>query len=331
MSDADFTQALEHEAAGRYRESFELLGRLANAGHAGAQYVLGEKLMVGRNAPRQGRTSVQLFAAATQQGHPEAMTMTASLIAAGYGHKQDWAGALNLLAAAAARGDPRAQGQLKVLGPPQSFDLSQWLKPPPPKMAFESPRIGVIEHFIAPEVCDWLIDLARPSLARAFIVDQATGERRFVETRTNTGMYIGWLESDVIVRLVKSRIATALGTPVGQQEFPNILHYEVGQTFDTHFDFLDPAQPGYAQELNTLGQRIATFLIYLNEDFDGGETDFPRLRWSFKGKKGDAIFFWNVDPSGGVEPQLLHAGRPPSRGEKWLFSQWVRARHLELI
>lgn len=331
MNEAEFKQALEHEAAGRYAESFALLGRLANAGHAGAQFVMGEKLMVGRNAPRQFRTSVQLFAAAAHLGHPEAMTMTAGLIAAGFGLKQDWTGALNLLAAAAARGDPRAQGQLKVLGPPQTFSLAQWLGPPPARMVFEKPRIGVIERFVAPEVCDWLVDIARASLGPARIIDSATGEHRHDEMRTNTSMYIGWLESDVIVRLVKSRIAAALATPVGQQEFPNVLHYEVGQTFDTHFDFLNPAEAGHTQELNTLGQRIATFLIYLNEDFEGGETDFPHLNWSFKGRKGDAIFFWNVDPSGAIEPQSLHAGRPPKRGEKWLFSQWVRARHLELI
>lgn len=331
MSEAEFRQALQAEAEGRYADSFALLGRLANSGHAGAQFVMGEKLMIGRNAPRQTLTSVQLFASAARLGHLQAMTMTAGLIAAGFGLKQDWAGALNLLAAAAARGEARARAQLKVLGPPQTFSLAQWLGPPLPKMIFEAPRVGVIENFIAPEVCDWLIDVARGDMARSRIIDSATGEHRFDEMRTNTSMYIGWLESDVIVRLVKARIAAVLGTPVSQQEFPYVLRYEVGQIFADHFDFLDPAEGGHTQEINTLGQRIATFLIYLNDGFEGGETDFPSLNWSFKGKKGDAIFFWNVDPLGEVERKLLHAGRPPRSGEKWLFSQWVRARQLELI
>ena len=114
MSEVEFRQALQAEAEARYADSFALLGRLANSGHAGAQFVMGEKLMVGRNALRQARTSVQLFASAARLGHPQAMTMTAGLIAAGFGLKQDWAGALNLLAAAASRGDARAQSQIKV-------------------------------------------------------------------------------------------------------------------------------------------------------------------------------------------------------------------------
>ena len=57
----------------------------------------------------------------------------------------------------------------------------------------------------------------------------------------------------------------------------------------------------------------------------------PALGWRFKGRTGDALFFWNVDLSGAVEPKLLHAGLPPTRGEKWLFSQWVREKQVPLI
>ena len=74
------------------------------------------------------------------------------------------------------------------------------------------------------------------------------------------------------------------------------------------------------------GQRIVTFLIYLNEGFVGGETDFPRLGLRHKGAKGDALYFGNLDPAGAPDPRTLHAGLPPTRGEKWLFSQWVRNR-----
>jgi prolyl 4-hydroxylase len=58
----------------------------------------------------------------------------------------------------------------------------------------------------------------------------------------------------------------------------------------------------------------------------GGETEFPYLRQRFRGRKGDALFFWNVLPDFSPDARTLHAGLPPSSGEKWLFSQWVRAR-----
>jgi hypothetical protein len=69
-----------------------------------------------------------------------------------------------------------------------------------------------------------------------------------------------------------------------------------------------------------------TFLIYLNSEFEGGETDFPVLALAYKGATGDALYFGNVDSAGVPDPRTLHAGLPPTRGEKWLFSQWVRDR-----
>ncbi len=72
------------------------------------------------------------------------------------------------------------------------------------------------------------------------------------------------------------------------------------------------------------GQRVVTFLVYLNDDFDGAQTAFLDLKWRYRGAKGDAILFRNVDGTGAPDPTTLHAGRAPTRGEKWLLSQWIR-------
>jgi len=107
-------------------------------------------------------------------------------------------------------------------------------------------------------------------------------------------------------------------------EGSTVLHYGAGEEFFPHYDFLDTANPGYARQVAQFGQRVLTFLIYLNADFDGGETEFPMLGWKFKGKQGDAVFFHNVLPNMQPDRKTLHAGLAPTRGEKWLFSQWVR-------
>ncbi|MEI9890695.1 MAG: hypothetical protein WDN45_08980 [Caulobacteraceae bacterium] len=47
------------------------------------------------------------------------------------------------------------------------------------------------------------------------------------------------------------------------------------------------------------GQRVATALVYLNDEaLEGGETDFPQLNLRHRGRKGDALVFFNVDASG---------------------------------
>ena len=69
---------------------------------------------------------------------------------------------------------------------------------------------------------------------------------------------------------------------------------------------------------------MVTFLLYLNDDYEGGETCFPRISWQHKGRKGDAMFFWNVDAQGQPDPKTLHEGSAPTKGEKWVLSQWIQ-------
>ena len=107
-------------------------------------------------------------------------------------------------------------------------------------------------------------------------------------------------------------------------ETSQILHYEVGEEFAEHCDYLDPANPGHARDIAVHGQRALTVLIYLNEDYEGGDTAFPALGRAFKGRKGDALVFWNLTPEGGPDWGTRHIGTAPTRGEKWLFSQWIR-------
>jgi hypothetical protein len=97
--------------------------------------------------------------------------------------------------------------------------------------------------------------------------------------------------------MVKARIAATIGVPTGFLEPPQVLHYEVGEQFAPHSDYLDPDRARTGCRLRRRGQRIVTFLIYLNSDFEGGETDFPLLALGHKGGTGDALYFGNVDPS----------------------------------
>ena len=105
-----------------------------------------------------------------------------------------------------------------------------------------------------------------------------------------------------------------------------VLHYEPGEEFLPHFDFLDVNLPGPAKDVAGRGQRVLTFLIALNDDYEGGQTEFPEIGKRWKGRKGSGLFFWNVEPDGTPDRLTRHAGLPPTRGEKWLLSQWIRGR-----
>jgi prolyl 4-hydroxylase len=196
------------------------------------------------------------------------------------------------------------------------------MRPAAKRVLVASPRVVAIEGFLPRPVCDWLIGLAEGRTQPARVYAPDGGGSIEANARSNSSIEFGPLNCDVVLLLTRARIAATIGVPAGALENSQVLHYAVGQQFTRHVDYLDPALPDVAER----GQRIVTFLIYLNGDFEGGETDFPGLAMRYKGASGDALYFTNLDPAGTPDSRTLHAGLPPTRGEKWLFSQWVRNR-----
>jgi prolyl 4-hydroxylase len=266
------------------------------------------------------------LAAAADAGDPEAAHRLAVLAAMGLGLPQDWRVALDRLTQAAALGHSTASRQCALLANGATVDLAAWLNPPAPRMLSQGPAIFAIDGFLPEAVCDWLRERAGPVTEPALVYDPGTGEGRRESVRTNSGAQFDLTRMDVVLAVVRERIARAAGLPVPGLEWTQVLHYAVGQTFDWHVDWLDPATPGHTADLVARGQRIATCLVFLNDDFEGGETAFEAGGLKHRGRKGDALMWANTLPDGTVDRRTRHAGLPPTRGEKWVLSQWLRGR-----
>jgi len=279
----------------------------------------------------------QALAAAADAGDTDAAHRLAVLGAMGLGLPQDWRSALERLKQAAELGHTGAGRQLALLSdgpvlegrrsdPAGGVDMAAWLNPPPPRMLSQGPAIFAIEGFLPDAVCDWLQDRAGALAEPALVYDPETGVGRRESVRTNAAAQFGLERMDVVLAVVRERIARAAGLPVPGLEWTQVLHYAVGQAFDWHVDWLDPATPGYASDLAARGQRIATCLVFLNDDFEGGETAFEAGGLRHRGRKGDALMWANTLPDGSIDRRTRHAGLPPTRGEKWVLSQWLRGR-----
>jgi prolyl 4-hydroxylase len=324
--EAQLNLAVMLDNSGMHEQALEWLRTGAEGGHAPAQYILGARLLVGRAAPFDPAVGVTWIDAAAKQDLPQALALQ-SVIATLSG---DWTAAVNLMKSAANRGDESAGAQITMLGNPVTFDARQWDAPFDLRWQFETPRVAVLERFIPPAFCEWIIKRARPKLQAARVKDPLQGGAQQVDYRSNSGAGFSLLDTDLILQMVNGRIADATGIPMANQESTNVLHYKPGEEYRPHCDFITPSEK-HAMELKVAGQRTTTFLIYLNDDYEGGETEFPKLDWRFKGKAGDALLFWNVTPAGEPDTQTLHAGLPPTSGEKWLYSKWVRARPYPLV
>ena len=56
--------------------------------------------------------------------------------------------------------------------------------------------------------------------------------------------------------------------------------YEIGQEFKVHTDTFEGA--AFEEHTKERGQRTYTFMIYLNDVEEGGETEFPELNLVLK-------------------------------------------------
>lgn len=276
------------------------------------------------------------LANAAEAGDGAAAARLALLTGMGLGVVHDWGRAMELLGRAADLGFEPARDQIALLTgtsttkdwleAARAVDIAAWLNAPRPRVLSEGPAIFAIDGFLPPEVCDWMIARAGAMVEPALVYDPDTGSGRRESVRTNRAAQFDPGKMDVVLALVRERIARAAGLPVPGLEWTQVLHYAVGQTFDWHVDWLDPTAPGYAADLAARGQRIATFLVFLNDDFEGGETGFEAGGLRHRGRKGDALLWANTLPDGSIDRRTRHAGLPPTKGEKWVLSQWLRGR-----
>lgn len=196
---------------------------------------------------------------------------------------------------------------------------------PAPEMLREQPRIAAVRGLFTADECIYVSLKGLPMLRPARIVAR-DGSSTVDAMRTNETAKFGLLEADVVVQSLDLRVAAALGHPAENGEGFALLRYQVGQQYLPHCDWIDPEREATRADLERWGQRVATCVVYLNDAFEGGTTEFPRLALDFRGNVGDAMIWDNVLPTGAVDPLTLHAGRPPTQGMKYLLSKWMRDR-----
>jgi len=311
----------------------ELLQRV-RTGDVTALIAFAKRLLVGdgiRPAPTDAITMLDM---AVKQGAAEAALQLSVCAAWGVGLPRNPEKAIEYLTMAAQFGSVVAKRELALLASSpdddpvalkQRIDLNALTATTTARIVSERPRIMVVERFATEAECDWLIERGRPALNRAMVY-RGSADARVAESRTNTEMGFTIFHADVMLNLLRERMAAVLQNSTQYFEVTKLLHYEPGQHFALHGDFLQTNTPELAQEVELRGQRSTTFLVYLNDGFEGGETDFPRLGFRHKGKRGDALVFTNLDATGAADYDTVHAGLPTTRGEKWLLSQWVRTK-----
>jgi prolyl 4-hydroxylase len=336
----------QHDAAGHHDEAINALARGTRSGDLECMTWLGLRLLSGDRAPLLPGEGLRFLADAWERGSGAAAARAAALLALGGRIPPNWSLARDWLVRAAQHGWQPARRQLLALcddrelaahaqttGAPcwerlaRAIDLDAWRHYPSAVNLSEEPRVGTFPGFIRAEVCDALVSLAEGRLERATVYDPNSRSNIVDVHRSNTLAGFGLDAIEFLHVLLQARMASAIGMPLTHFEAPTELHYAPGEQIANHYDFVDPrSTQDYAGEIARNGQRVITFIVYLNADYTGGETSFARLGIVHKGSKGEGIYFVNALPDMSPDMRMIHAGEPITSGEKWIVTQFIRSR-----
>jgi prolyl 4-hydroxylase len=308
-------QAVALAAAGRVPQAVMLLTQAGAAGDRASLYQLGAWKLEARLVPRDFAQSRELFRRSAQAGSHDAAVVYANFVANGTGGAANWQRGLALLRPLAAR-DPSCRRRLDLI---EAMELTPAVDPislPAGELLCAAPHVELFRGLFTPAECAYLIDSAEPILAPSVVVDPATGRDVPHPGRTSEMAGFTWQLEDPVVHALNRRLAALSGTDVTQGEPLQVLRYRPGQEYKPHID----AIPG------TDNPRTVTILVYLNEEYEGGETYFTAPGLSVRGRLGDALLFRTLDANGRPNLAAEHAGMPVTGGTKLIASRWIHAR-----
>jgi prolyl 4-hydroxylase len=302
-------------AAGRIAEAYALLTGPGVETDADRLFCLADWRLGGRFIHRNLETARNLFGHAAQQGSGEGLAAYIAFVAGGVGGPADWPLARNLLEAQAGI-EPGAAEELALINAMALTSDGGPAGLPDEEMLSEKPGISCRRGLFTAEECRFLIGRASPRFGPSTIVNPKTGRQVPDPIRTSEAMAFPFVDESPAIHALNRRIAAATGTDAAQGEPLHVLRYRPGQEYKSHVDALT----------GVANQRILTVLVYLNDDYEGGETRFDRTGLIFRGAPGDALIFRNVDAAGGADLLTQHSGLPVETGEKLIASRWVRAK-----
>jgi predicted 2-oxoglutarate/Fe(II)-dependent dioxygenase YbiX len=174
---------------------------------------------------------------------------------------------------------------------------------------FDVPLLGQVADLYTRDECAAIIDGVRDGEWLPGTVNRAGGREIDQKLRNNLTAIVreppvgAQLWARIAPRL-PSKMTTAWDGPRrtvtshGLFEPLRVYRYEAGHHFGLHSD--QSYTRGVARSLLTL-------LLYLDDDFDGGETEFPDQHETIFPRAGCALWFQHA---------VLHAGKAVTRGVK---------------
>jgi prolyl 4-hydroxylase len=308
----DLARAIALSAAGRNAEALLIIGQQVARNNPDAMAMMAELRWRGGMVPQDPLAARELYRRASDAGHANAGAVYTNLLASGIAGPRYWGEAIQRLDREAEK-YPARQRIKKLIDQMRLTEDGDPTSLPTGELLSGSPEVTLYPRLFTRAECEYLAALATPLFAPSTVND-AMGRPVLDQIRTSDGSTIHWMIEDPAVHALNRRIAALTPSPAENGEALQILRYRTGQQYRPHYDFVRASE----------NQRHLTALVWLNEDYQGGETHFLKTGLKVKGKRGDCIVFKNSLPDRSVDRMSEHAGMPVIVGMKLLASRWIR-------
>jgi len=176
-----------------------------------------------------------------------------------------------------------------------------------------------IKNFINKTETEYLIKMIDKYASKSMVVGTPKEKNKYSLSRTSYTANL--IHNDPTVQTIHKRISKYLGINLKKGESLQGQRYEAGQYFKDHQDYFK----GEHYNMNCLasGNRTYTFMLYLNDNFEGGSTNFPHLNKEIKAETGKALV-WNNLQHGIPNEYMTHSGTEVISGTKYIITSWWR-------
>jgi len=183
--------------------------------------------------------------------------------------------------------------------------------------------VHIVPGFLSKEICrQWIQHLEsqpRRPLAVHALDENAPAQlaKEHIDGRITDKVEQGGLADEIVARIAdafRGPVAGACGRMVEWFENPQVLRYEPGGLYGPHSDsdhFL-PEENSWKKVID----RDVSLLVYLNEEFSGGELLFRQFNYTYRPRTGDLLFF----PSHG---HYAHQALAVRHGVRYVIVSWA--------
>jgi len=172
-------------------------------------------------------------------------------------------------------------------------------------LEFAHPFVWTVDGVLDAEERRLLVERTTALGFAAAPITTARGFEMRPDIRNNTRVMFDDFElaRELFARLRAHVPSEMFGRKVsGTNERFRVYRYDVGECFRAHYDG--------AFIRNENEQSYLTLMVYLNEDFEGGETRFLEFQFGVTPRSGMALLF---------QHQLFHEGAPVRSGVKYVL------------